>query len=70
MAWMGVQRVVEVGLHDAVVAGEELELDHVARVGLEVVWVESQTLVGRRDRDDVDRLCGGQARQGSCDNTG
>lgn len=62
--------VVEVGLHHAVVPGQELELDHVAHVRLEVVREELEVLVLRRDGHHVHLLRRGEAQEGSGDGTG
>ena len=53
----GLAGLVEGGLGDGVVAGEELELHHVAHGGLEVVRREGEGAV-LADADDVDRHAG------------
>jgi hypothetical protein len=63
----GSARVVEVGLHNAVVAGAELELDHVARLGGDPIGGEDIAITRNRDDVDVHRgtvLSGDNAQEG------
>lgn len=68
----GSARVVKVGLDDAVVASTELELDHVASGGLDIVRREDDLVVGTSDGDDVDHgpLGKGGAGEGSGEESG
>lgn len=52
----GSARLVECRLCHGVVACHELELHHLARVGLDVVWRVHERVVGSGDGDDLDFL--------------
>lgn len=53
----GPARLVKGRLGHGVVAGNELELNHIAHSGLDVVGRVDQGVVGRADRDDLHLLC-------------
>lgn len=56
----GNARVAEGSLDNRVVLGLELELDHAANGGLDVVWEEAQRSVGIADLDYLDADIGGE----------
>lgn len=53
----GLARLVEGRLGHGVVTGNELELNHIARSGLDVVGREGQGVVGGADRHNLHLLC-------------
>lgn len=67
----GYARVVECGLGDGMVLWVELELNHVAWLSRDIVWVKGQRTIGSADLDNVhfehSSLSGGKTEDGRND---